>query len=179
MEMNWKKLLSMTLGLAIVAALLVFALPATSVAAQSPTPQPKTPQAAGARIDTRLARLYQAAQKLLDRQAKNLERADKFSAAVSNRIAKLKAAGKDTSAIETALDQFQKDVSQARQKHETAATLLAAHAGFDANGQVTDRAAARDTLKNVNSPLREAHKLIADAFKTVRQAFKQLRQARH
>jgi hypothetical protein len=176
--MNWKKILSITLGLSLIAAALLFALPATPVAAQTPTPQPKTPAAAGARADKRLEKLFQAAQKLLDHQAKNLEQANKFGANVADRIAKMKAAGKDTTTIEAALTQFQTNVTQAQQKHDSAATVIAAHAGFDANGQVTDRAAARATLKDAGGPLREARRMIAQALKTVKDALKDLRPAK-
>jgi DNA repair ATPase RecN len=90
----------------------------------------------------------------------------------------MKAAGKDTSTLEAALAQFQKNIGLAKQKHETAAALLKAHAGFNANGQVTDRPAARETLKDTHAALSEARKLIAEALKAVKEAVKEFRQAK-
>ena len=175
--MNWKKFLSIGIGLVMIAAVAALAIPSGMAAAQTPTPQPKTPLAATDRANNRLARLFQTAQKLVDRQEKNLERAGMFDDKISDRIGKLKAAGKNTSVLEAALTQFQNTVNEAQQKHADAASVLSARAGFDANGKVIDRPAARVTLQGVHTPLREARKLLAEGLKNLKNSVKEYRQA--
>lgn len=175
--MNWKKYLSIGIGLAMIVVVAALAIPSARVTAQAPTPQPKTPQAAADRANNRLARLFQAALKLSERQGKALDRADTFSSKISDRIGKLKAAGKDPAALESALAQFKIKTDAARQKHAVAVGVLTARAGFNANGKVTNRAVARETLQSANPPLREARKLLAEGLKNLNDAVKGYRKA--
>jgi len=89
---------------------------------------------------------------------------------VEEYIADEKAAGSDTSALETALSTFRTKVAQAQTLHDTAAQTLETKAGFDADDNVTDAQQARTTLET-------AHRAIQDANQTLRPAGQDLRQA--
>ena len=60
-----------------------------------------------------------------------------------------------------------------RSYHQDAASILAAHNGFDANGEVTDRAAARETVKDARRALGEAHMALTQAFWALRDAIEE------
>ncbi len=83
-----------------------------------------------------------------------------------------KSAGKDTSALESALSAFTQAISRAETDNAAAASRLAAPAGFDASGQVTDRAAARQTLRAAGRSLRQAHLTLTQATLNLRQAIR-------
>ncbi len=78
-----------------------------------------------------------------------------------------KAAGRDTSALETALANFRAKLNEAQTAHDQAAQTLNNKAGFDASGNVTDPAQARATLQSA----RQAMQTAADAMRDGRQAF--------
>jgi hypothetical protein len=54
--------------------------------------------------------------------------------------------------------------------HDQAASLLANPAGFDANGKVTDRKTALETLRQAGEALRRAHLGITEASLDLRDA---------
>ena len=175
--MNFRKFLPISLLAAFILGMVALAFPGGTVAAQAPTPPVKDPQAQLARINARLEKLFQAEQKMLDKQAENLDKLDKLTTRVADLIAKAKANGKNTSALEAAMAAFKSKEADARTKHLKAAELIKAHAGFDANGKVTDRAQARDTVKNGHDLLREARQTIVEAAKDFREAVKSWRDA--
>jgi hypothetical protein len=89
----------------------------------------------------------------------------------------LKADGKDTSALEVALNTYKGQLQTAQAAHDKVKSLLDAKSGFDANGKVTNAEQARDTLKNVREALKDAHTAIKGAAETFRAAVKSFRQA--
>ena len=94
-----------------------------------------------------LEKAFQYEQQWLSRQQERLSRAGEFAAKVQAFIDEQKAKGKDTAALEAALVAFNQQVAAAQGEHDNAASILSAHAGFDENGQVTNREAARETVK--------------------------------
>jgi ABC-type transporter Mla subunit MlaD len=150
---------------------------ALSVAAPTYAAEGTPPATAGEREYRRLERLYERLQRGLEAQAGHLDRADEIAGKVQEFIDKAKGEGKDTSALEAALASATAKVADAQAKHDSAAATLAAHAGFDDDGQVTDAATARQTLESAGRNLRDAHRLLTDARIELRRAIQDFRQA--
>ncbi len=175
--MNFRKFLPISLLVALILGVVVLAFPGGIAAAQAPTPPVKDPQAQIARINARLEKLFQGEQKMLDKQAQNLDKLDQLTTRVADLIAKAKANGKDTAALEAALTTFKGKQADARTQHSAAADLIKAHGGFDANGKVTDRAQAKDTVSSGHNLLQDARQTIVQAAKDFRDAVKSWRSA--
>ena len=126
----------------------------------------------------RLERLFAREQDWLARQAERLERSDEVKAKAEEKLAALKEAGKDTSALEAALERFEELVEEAQSAHDEAARILKAGKGFDSDGKVTDREEARETVMTAGKALREAHANFRQAVAKVRHALRQLRRER-
>ena len=120
--------------------------PAGSTPATPAPANPAAPQANGAVAIARLERLYKVEQGVLERQATVLSNAERLISRAENIVQRLKARGLDTSKLEAALKDLKADLAQAQTDHDQAAGILATHAGFDAQGKVTDRQLARQTV---------------------------------
>ncbi len=160
-------------GLAALGLAAGFALSPASVAyADEGTP----PAPEGKRVE-RLERAFQREQAWLTTQQNNLDRANEFGTKVQARIDELKAEGKDTSALETALATYMNEIAAAQTAHHTAADILSAHAGFDENGHVTDREQARRTVLDAHEALQDARLTLRNAIRDLRRALRDYRQA--
>jgi hypothetical protein len=146
--------------------------PATPALAAAGTPQPS--QAAG--DGTQLKNAYEREQKALATQTDNLAKAADGEAKVQALIDAQKAKGVDTTAIEAALATAKSQVATAQSSHDTAATILGTHAGFDASGNVTDVTLARQTLTSARQSLGDAHTVLQQARKDLQAALKEFRQ---
>lgn len=93
----------------------------------------------------------------LNDQGVRLQNANQVISATQSWINSLKTAGKDTSALESALSTYQSQVAAAQSDHDAAATILASPAGFDGSGKVTDLKAALQTVLDAGKHLRQAH----------------------
>lgn len=144
------------------------AAPALAQAGTPPAPDP-------ARQAQRLERLLAREQEWLSRQAENLARANEAADKVQVRIDELKSEGKDTAALEAALAAFQEQLAEAQTAHDAANATLSAHAGFDADGHVTDAILARETVKSAGKSLRDAHRLLREAGHDLRRAIREFR----
>lgn len=109
-------------------------------------------------------------QELLAKQQIRLDSTDQYVEKAQTLIATLKAQGKDTDSLETALATFQQQVATAQASHNTAAAILNTHAGFDSAGQVSDPEQARQTLTSAQQALRDAHKTLQQAGQDAREA---------
>jgi hypothetical protein len=114
-------------------------------------------------VDQLLANLFQREQSWLSVQTHTLADANTIAANAQNWINTLKAQGKDTTPLETALAAFNGQVAGAQTAHDTAAGLLATHAGYDASGAVTDAAQAATTLRQGYQSLQQAHLTLVGA----------------
>jgi uncharacterized phage infection (PIP) family protein YhgE len=161
------------LGLALVGA--AFA-PATPAFAQEATPTPRPGQA---ERDERLKNWYQREQNWLNAQAQHLGHLNEHAARAQEWIDELKGKGEDTSALEAALATFNGQIAAAQSAHDTAAGLLAAHAGFDGAGNVTDPDQARQTLVEARESLNSAHQTIVQARRDFLQAARDFRKTHH
>jgi hypothetical protein len=149
----------------------IWLAPATPALAAAGTPQPKA-TADG----TQLKNAYEREQKALTTQADNLAKAGESATKVQALIDAQKAKGVDTTAIEAALATAKSQVATAQSSHDTAATILGTHAGFDASGNVTDVALARQTLTTARQALGDAHTVLQEARRDLQAALKEFRQ---
>lgn len=172
------KIIRNTLAIGVLAALIlgtiIMMLPAGSVSAQAPTP-PAPSDSAGKAI-TKLEKAYQGELKLLERQENALKQAVQTVDKIKAQIAKLKEKGIDTAKAEAALKKYEAKLAEAKTLHEKAAGILKTHAGFDANGKVTDRAKAVETVKDAGQALRQAQKTLGEGRKAIWELFKEWRE---
>jgi hypothetical protein len=170
---------SLVLGGLATGALVLISLwltPAAPAFAAEPTPPPP-----GAASTERLQQAYQHAQDWHKTQADNLTRANDAAAKAQALIDAQKAKGVDTAALEAALATFKVQIAAAQASHDTAAGILATHAGFDAAGSagtgsnVTDPAQARQTVTTARQSLNDAHRGLVQASRDLQMAIKEFR----
>ncbi|MEW6028707.1 MAG: hypothetical protein ACOYZ8_00985 [Chloroflexota bacterium] len=164
-----------TLLAALAAALTLAAVPAATVfaaGAQDPTTPPT-----GQVSDERLEQAWERAQARHERVGSFLDRSDDMIARLEEWLAKMKEQGKDTSAVEAALADFEDALEEVKPIYESASEIVAAHAGFDVDGKVTDAAQAQQTLKDLHAKSQEAKEAMDGAGKALREAVKAFREA--
>ncbi len=105
------------------------------------------PTAKTATANQRLEKLFALELKVQARQTKRIENTGTIISRTLTFIDKQQSSGKDVSGLKAALEGYRDQVGQARTAHEAAADILQAHAGFT-DGQVTDAASARTTVRN-------------------------------
>jgi hypothetical protein len=131
------------------------------------------PTADGAYLESLLLREQLA----YNNQTTRLDMSANVSSLTQAYIDEQKAAGKDTAGMESALADFNSAAVQAQTAHAAAGTILDAKSGFDANGKVTDRTAAQETIRSAAQSLRQAHLTITDATLNLRLAVQTFRQS--
>jgi hypothetical protein len=110
-----------------------------------------------------------------NRQASNLERADRLAGRVQALIDKLQDTSKDFAPLEQALTAFNASITTARSLHDKAGAILANHPGFDGSGKVPDPALARKTAKAIHDLQVQTRQAVQPAFsdlKTVLQTYR-------
>jgi hypothetical protein len=125
----------------------------------------------------RLERFFEREQDWLERQAGNLGKADAVADRLGELIEKAKANGVDTGDLEAALASFESAIGGAKRSHEKAAAIIAAHAGFNGGGKVTDPEQAIETVKSAGAALRQAAGTMKDAGQALREAVRAWREA--
>lgn len=155
---------------------LLVAVVAISVSVGSASAAPRTPNRDN-RERVRLERAYNEEQARLKAQEAWLKRANEFSTKVNTRIAELKNRGEETATLEQALAAFNGGIAQARDHWNLANGTLATHAGFDAQGNVTNVDQARATIQAARQHLQQARQVARAAMLQLRAAFAKYRQA--
>ena len=143
-----------------------------------PAPQNQAPQNSGETAAQRASRLenrFQSEQKWLQAQQSRLDQLNTRAGKVETLIEGLKGKGLDTSLLETALADFKAALASATTMHQDAAGVLNTHAGFDANGKVTDAQQAQMTIQAAGQSLQEARQTLN---KATRDLVKDMRQFR-
>jgi len=125
----------------------------------------------------RLERVFEREQDWLERQADNLGKAEAVADKLGGLIEKAKANGVDTGDLEAALASFEAAIGGAKRSHEQAAAIIAAHAGFNGGGKVTDPDQALETVKSAGAALRQAAGTMKDAGQALREAVRAWREA--
>ncbi len=166
--------------LAVAVALSSLAFAPAPVYAQSSGPgAQKTPQAGekGAKHNTALELAYTREQARLLIQNNHFVLASEAADRLEKFIAKAKENGQDVSALESALSTFNAQLPKAQAAHDQAKSILAAHTGFDANGKVTDPAAAKTTVDDGRKALNDAQVLLRQAGADLHAAVRAWREA--
>lgn len=173
MKTNWfKNVLLAAMALALVAA----ALPWTNVFA-APAADPTTPPADGEKSNTRLESLWTREQNAVERMGKVIDRSDTMTEKVQTWIDKARENGKDVTALQAALDAYKQAIQEAGPMYEQAQSIVSEHAGFDANGKVTDRGQAIQTLKELETQIKDLFEQVGMPGKALREAIKAFREA--
>ncbi len=156
-----------TILLALVIALGLAILPFTGASAEETTP-PTDPAVSNERIEQAWARL----QSTYVTQSERLAKSDTVTEKIETRIAQANARGWDTTAVQAALDAFIAALPNASAAHEPGAAIIASHAGFDASGKVTDRAAAVQTLKDLRLVIKDTRAAMNGTGEALKNAIK-------
>ena len=175
-----KILTSLVLATAI-ALMGMFGTSAPTAYAQQGTPSPNAPRAtAGAKLAEFNKQMYDRAQNMLKSLQQIIDKANQAANKAQEWTGEAKAKGLNTAEIESALATFKTQIAAAQESYDSAKATLDAHAGFDNNGNVTDREQARQTILAVGKSVREARqtlvKATVDFQKTVREQLKKFRE---
>lgn len=149
----------------------------SSSALAAPGGTPGAPGGQGQGSDKALENFLQREQKLVGNFNHRYEVSDRVAAKIQALIDKGQAAGKDTAGLEAGLAAFNARVAAAKAYTDQASALLAAPAGFDADGNVTDRQQARATVTAIRAALRNANKELVKAVPDLRHAINDYRKA--
>ena len=166
-----KTLFKKTFLLALIAVLGLAAMPFISVfaAGENDPTSPPDRQISSERLErvwARQLRIYE-----------RMGRTDDFVAKVQKLIDRSKANGKDISAVQAALDAFERAVKDAQPIYESTKGIINSHPGFDSNGKVTDPAQAKETVKAVRAKFKEIHDALDGTGKALREAIRAFREA--
>ncbi len=161
---------------AFAAILSIAALPVSSVYA-SDLMDESTPPENVAPSGERLEKAWERALKINERVGKKFERADALVEKIQTLIDKATADGKDTAAVQAALDAFGLAIEEARPLYNAAQSIVDAHEGFDADGKVTDAEKAAETIKSLGESLRGIKDVTGESGKALREAIKAYREA--
>jgi hypothetical protein len=160
---------------ALVAAFCIGAIPLANAFALEPfdtiTPTPPTPQPSD-----RLENAWAKEKDIYNKLGLFFNNSDPIITKVQGLINKANANGKDTTALQSALDAFSKAVKQAEPIYQSSGIIVSAHQGFDENGKVTDRVQALATVKEMRDKFMEIRKLLLDPKNALREALKAFRQ---
>ncbi len=160
-----KNIFKNTVLAALAAALVFAAFPMTSAFAQGEVPNEKLEQAWARQL------------KVYEKIGKGFEDTDAQIAKIQARIDKAAANGKDVAALQAALDAFGSALKSSRPIYDSISAIVNAHAGFDANGKVTDAELARSTLKEFHAKMLELKSAMNGTGKALREAIKAFREA--
>jgi len=127
--------------------------------------------------NSRLENAWARQQQVFQRQSDRLSKAGDLISKVQALIEKANGKGWDTSAVQAVLRAFQSAVQNAQSVHAGGTRLIAAHAGFDASGKVTDRTQAVTTVKALHQVIQDTRVALNGTGKALVQALKDLRAA--
>ncbi len=161
--------------LALVLALGLAALPLAPVYAAG-NAQDEDPQVARWQA-RRLEWIWSRQQRLYERAGNLFNFADKVVEKSQILIDKVREKGLDVTSLEEALAVYEQSIADARTLYDSGQAVIAAHAGFDADGKVTDPAQARETIDALREITRDTRDAVHEANRALRQAFKEFRQA--
>ena len=157
-----KKLNQTMLSLAVIAAVVMLALPTDSVAAQAEPPQmeealpgeePRSPE-----------ELYADMLERYEQAGERIENADETISRLEKRIETLIRAGEDPAALQAILDTFLAEMDAVQAAYADLGEVIDEHAGFDADGQVIDESLAIYTLRQTAEALLDLHQFGENAL---------------
>jgi len=125
----------------------------------------------------RLQRGWTREQTIYGRLGRFFDTVDSRLAKGQNLIDTARANGKDVTSLQEALNAFTSAVTQARPAYESGKDILAAHRGFDANGNVVDAAQAFQSTWDLRLRIQEIRQTIMPHGKVLREAIRAFRYA--
>ncbi|NMC52840.1 MAG: hypothetical protein GYA48_04320 [Chloroflexi bacterium] len=141
-------------------------------------PPPSSEEGAFGKIaEKRLEIRYARAQRFLEREQREYDRAVESLPKLEERIATMQENGKDTSALEAMLPELESGLAEVSTLLEQASAVLSTADGFDNEGQVVDMDAARETLNAANADLDDAHMRLKNLMYDLRKAYRAFREA--
>jgi hypothetical protein len=159
--------------LALSAAALIFAaFPVTSAFAADEAP-PVSGEVSNEKLEKAWARQLQAYEKT----GKAFADVDAHIAKFQERIDKAAEGGKDVAALQSALDAYAAALKSAQPTYASIGSIVNSHAGFDANGKVTDAEQAKSTVEQMRTKIQEVKTTMGGSFKALTEAFKAFREA--
>jgi phosphoserine phosphatase len=170
-ELMMKLFFKKSMLFALIAALTMASLP--FVGASAAGTDDSTPPAQTQLTNERLEKIWAHQIRVYERMG----RADELIARAQRLIDRLKANGKDVSALQAALDEFAAAVKEAHPVYESMKDIVNSHQGFDSSGKVTDPVKARETVKSMHEKIREIKTTLNGTGKALREAIKAFRQA--
>lgn len=157
---------------AFAAFLSVAALPVSSVYASElmdETTPPENAELSGERLEKAWVRVLNV--------GKKFERTDALTEKIQARIDKAGIDGKNTGAVQAALDAFNLASDEVRPIYDDMQGLIEAHEGFDVDGKVTDVEKAAETIKSLRESLQEIKDARGETGKALHEAVKAYREA--
>jgi hypothetical protein len=165
------------IALMVVGAITVAVPVQTVSAASGEPPATETQEQAGpAQRTVFLERAYRMVVRFSEHVGKDYERIPKIVERTENLIARLEENGLDPAPIPTALSEFQVEAIANQPEFTEALAILAAHAGFDDEGKVTDRGEAAKTINQARVALEKAHRGFHDALQDLRLVLQEYRE---
>lgn len=104
-------------------------------------------------------------------------KADEFITNAHSLIDKANQKGWDTSVVQVTLNAFTAIIPTAQAAHNPGAAIIASHNGFNADGKVTDRAVAVETVKALGQVLKDTRLAMNRTGQALREAVKAFRNA--
>ena len=147
--------------LAVLGVMVLLAFPTSAVFAQNGEPPKAANQAGKQQKD--LGDIFEDLCEKYEDMDDGLKNADKIVTKLERWIERRSAEGKDTAEIETILETFQTNLEAIQTAYDDVGTLIETHAGFDANGEVTDDSTAIATLRSIAEGMLDIHQLTEDA----------------
>jgi len=155
--------------LSLIITLTMAILPVPSVSAAGlladDTPPPSTSDRT-----LRLSFVWERLQIAYDHQGLRLDRAKAFLVILQDRLDLANKNGKDTSAVQAALDVFSQAIKDANPIHQNAKGIISSHKGFDSDGKLTDRIQALETIRSLGRSIQEVRGLVSNPLKLLRDA---------
>ncbi|MCB2214256.1 hypothetical protein KQH50_02555 [bacterium] len=148
------------IALAVLAGIVMLALPTGTVAAQ-----PQDPPRGEGRPDREprsLEELYGDLIQRYNRVGDRLDDADRPAERLEDRIETLTENGEDADGLQTILDTFQANLAEVQTAYADLGEIVDEHAGFDDDGAVTDESLAVTTLRQIADGLLDVHQLGED-----------------
>lgn len=159
--------------MAVLAVALVFAaLPVTRAFAQDEQPPAKAEL-----TDEKLEQVWARIVKGYERLGKGFDDTEAHIAKFQSLIDKAAANGKDVSKLQSALDAYEAALIASKPAYDALGEVINTHAGFDADGKVTDSEQALATLKEVREQMQALKSSMDGKFKALREAIKEFREA--
>ncbi len=165
------KLFKSTVLIALAAALALASFPFVSVSAAGKKNTSTPPQ--GQTTNERLERIWARQLRAYNR----LGQVDQFTERVQRLIDRAKAAGKDISYLQAALDAYKAAAKEAHPIYESMKSIVTPHQGFDESGMVTDPVKAQETVQAMREKFQEIKTVMNGTGKALHEAIKTYREA--